>query len=356
MDTHQTVTLNRFRLSSPRTYVPLILVGVLFVIPVVTHDPIFLHLMILIFFYAYLTLSWNIVGGFAGQVSLGHTAFTGIGAYTSTLLFIQLGLTPWIGMFAGGFLAALVAVLIGYPCFKLRGAYFALSTIGFLEAFRIVVENTNEVFGIPIKGAQGMEVPLLGQSLLNFQFLDKEYYYYVILIMMLIALWITYRVSKSKFGYYLTAIKNDIDAAESLGVNVARTKLKAAALSGFLTAIGGTFYAQLILFIDPANIIGAYLSFEIVFIAVIGGRGTLLGPILGAFLLVPVSELTRVYLGGTYFGVHLIVFGGILMGVMLFLPRGINDLVLSGYNRLVENIGEEETSEDWSFVMALLRN
>jgi branched-chain amino acid transport system permease protein len=338
MDTHQTVTLSRFRLSSPRTYVPLILVGVLFVIPVVTHDPIFLHLMILIFFYAYLTLSWNIVGGFAGQVSLGHTAFTGIGAYTSTLLFIQLGLTPWIGMFAGGFLAALVAVLIGYPCFKLRGAYFALSTIGFLEALRIIVENTNEVFGIPIKGAQGMEVPLLGQSLLNFQFLDKEYYYYVILIMMFIALWITYGVSKSKFGYYLIAIKNDIDAAESLGVNVARAKLKAAALSGFLTAIGGTFYAQLILFIDPANIIGAYLSFEIVFIAVIGGRGTLLGPILGAFLLVPVSELTRVYLGGTYFGVHLIVFGGILMGVMLFLPRGINDSVLKIYNFLMHKL------------------
>jgi branched-chain amino acid transport system permease protein len=244
-------------------------------------------------------------------------------------------------MFVGGFLAALGAVIIGYPCFKLRGAYFALATIGFLEAFRIVVENTNEIFGIPIKGAQGMEVPLRGQSLLYFQFLGKEYYYYVILIMMLIALWITYKISKSKFGYYLAAIKNDIDAAQSLGVNVAHSKLKAAAISGFLTGLGGTFYAQLILFIDPSNIIGAYLSFEIVFIAVIGGRGTLLGPILGSFLLIPVSELTRVYLGGTYFGVHLIVFGVILMAVMLFLPRGINDVVLRAYWKMIEKLDKK---------------
>ncbi len=339
----QKVASDRLLLSSPRVYIPLMLTGILFVIPLVIHDPIFLHLMILIFFYAYLTLSWNIVGGFAGQVSLGHTAFTGIGAYTSTLLFIQLGLTPWVGMFVGGFLAALGAVIIGYPCFKLRGAYFALATIGFLEAFRIVVENTNEIFGIPIKGAQGMEVPLRGQSLFYFQFLGKEYYYYVILIMMLIALWITYKISKSKFGYYLAAIKNDIDAAQSLGVNVAHSKLKAAAISGFLTGLGGTFYAQLILFIDPSNIIGAYLSFEIVFIAVIGGRGTLLGPILGSFLLIPVSELTRVYLGGTYFGVHLIVFGVILMAVMLFLPRGINDVVLGAYSKMIETF-EKKTS------------
>jgi branched-chain amino acid transport system permease protein len=330
--------MNRFSLTSPRVYVPLGLVVILFGIPLVMRNPIFLHLMILIFFYAYLTLSWNIVGGFAGQVSLGHTAFTGIGAYTSTLLFIQLGLTPWIGMFAGAFLAALMAVIIGYPCFKLRGAYFALSTIGFLEAFRIVVENTNEVFGISVKGAQGMEVPLRGDSLLYFQFLNKEPYYYIILVMMFVALYITYRISKSKFGYYLLAIKNDLEAAESLGVNIAQSKLKAAAISGFLTGIGGTFYAQLILFIDPANIIGAYLAIEIVFIAVIGGRGTLLGPILGSFLLVPVSELTRVYLGGTYFGVHLIVFGAMLIVVMLFLPRGINDPVLKIYHWVIKKL------------------
>ena len=326
------------RFGSPRLYVPLLLIGLLFAIPLFSSSPIFLHLVILIYFYSYLTLSWNLVGGLAGQVSLGHTAFTGIGAYTSTVLFMHFGVTPWIGMLVGGVFSAVAAVLIGYPCFKLRGAYFALSTLGFLEALRIIVENTQQIFGIPIKGAMGIEVPLRGHSPLQFQFLRKEYYYYIILVMMLITLWITYRILKSKFGYYLAAIKNDIDAAQSLGVNVSKEKLKAAALSAFLTGIGGTFYAQLILFIDPPGIFSGYLALEIVLIAVIGGRGTLMGPVLGSFLLIPVSELTRIYLGGTYFGVHLIVFGGILIVVMLFLPRGINDPLVRLYDRLIEKI------------------
>jgi len=326
------------RLSSPRVYIPIILVGGLFIIPLINHNPIFLHLMILIYFYAYLTTSWNLLGGFAGQLSLGHTAFTGIGAYTSTLLFINLGLTPWVGMLVGGIFAAIIAVTIGYPCFKLRGAYFALATLGFVETLRLIVENTNEIFGIQIRGPMGMEVPLRGHSLINFQFLNKGYYYYIILIMMLLALLICYRVSKAKLGYCLSAIRNDVDAAQSLGINVSWCRLRAAILSAFLTAIGGTFYAQLVLFIDPGGIIGGYLSLEIVLIAIVGGKGTLLGPILGSFFLVPISELTRIYFGGTYMGVHLILFGGILMLVILFLPRGINELVARFYFGLIESL------------------
>jgi len=287
--------------------------------------------MILIFFYAYLTISWNLLGGFAGQLSLGHTAFTGIGAYTSTLLFANLGLSPWLGMFLGGIFSGAVAVGIGYPCFRLRGAYYALATLGFVEMLRLIVTNTNEVLGIQIKGATGIDVPLLGHSPMNFQFVNKEYYYYVILVMTLAALFITYKVSKSKFGYYLFAIKNDLDAAQSLGINVTNCRLKAAALSGFLAGLGGTFYAQLFLFIDPEAIIGSYLSLEIVLIAIVGGRGTLLGPIWGAFFLVPISEFTRIFLGGTYLGVHLLVFGVILILVIIFLPRGFNDVVLRAY-------------------------
>ncbi len=166
MTEHDQLSLQQGRFVSPRNWIPLGLVVILFLVPVFDKDPIFLHLMILIYFYSFLTLSWNLVGGLAGQMSLGHTAFTGIGAYTSTILFIQWGLTPWIGMLVGGLFAAAAAVLIGYPCFKLRGAYFALSTLGFLEALRLIVENTREVLGIQIKGAMGMEVPLRGQSLL----------------------------------------------------------------------------------------------------------------------------------------------------------------------------------------------
>lgn len=321
-------------LSAPRFCLLVGLAVFLLLLPLIQNNPIFLHLMILIFFYSYLTLSWNIIGGLAGQVSLGHTAFAGIGAYTSTILFAQFGLTPWLGMLVGGAVAAAVSLLIGYPCFKLRGAYYALATLGFLEVVRLIAENTNEIFGIQIRAAQGIEVPLRGHAPLYFQFLEKEYYYYVIFFLMLVAMWITYKIQRSRFGYYLAAIKNDIDAAQSLGVNVTAEKLKAAAISGFLAGLAGTFYAQLILFIDPAGIFGGYLSMEIVFIAVIGGRGTLLGPVIGAFFLIPISELTRMYLGGAYFGVHLIVFGCILILIMLFLPRGIHGLVMKGLDRL----------------------
>ena len=319
-------------LNSPRVYVPVLLLAVLFAVPLVVRGPVVLHLMILIFFYAYLNLSWNIVGGFAGQISMGHAAFAGIGAYTSTLLFINLGLTPWIGMFIGGFLAAIVGVTIGYPCFKLRGAYFALSTMAFGEILRMVVENTNEFMGVEIKGAQGLSLPMLGHSPLNFQFLHKAYYYYIILVMMVLALFITYKLSRSKLGYYLYAIKNDLEAAQSLGVNVPRCRVLATLLSAFLTGVGGTFYAQLVLYIDPPGIMGGAFSMEILLISIVGGSGTIVGPVLGAFLLVPVSELTRIYLGGTYMGVHLIIYGAVLVAVMRFLPRGINEFVMKGYH------------------------
>ena len=185
---NQAATGSTRRLTLPRILIPAALIGALLILPLITSDPIFLHLMILIFFYSYLTVSWNIVGGFAGQLSLGHTAFTGIGAYTSTLLFIQLGVTPWVGMLAGGLFSAVAAVTIGYPCFKLRGAYFALATIGFVETLRILFENTQSIFGIQVHGAQGMTLPLKGHSWAAFQFLRKEQYYYIILVMMLVAL------------------------------------------------------------------------------------------------------------------------------------------------------------------------
>lgn len=335
---NQALSISVSRSSYVRIIIPALLIGVLLLIPLLISDPIFLHMMILIFLYSYLTISWNVVGGLAGQLSLGHTAYTGIGAYTSTLLFIQFGVSPWIGMFIGGLFSAVAAVTIGYPCFKLRGAYFALATIGFVETLRIIFENTQKIFGIQIHEAQGMTLPLKGHSWGAFQFMNKANYYYIILVMMLVALFITFRVAKSKLGYNLFAIKDDVDAATTLGVDVSSCRLKATALSAFLTGIGGTFYAQLILFIDPVNVFGLYFSMELVFIAVIGGRGTLLGPVFGSFLLIPLTELTRIYLGGSLIGLHLLLFGFILMVVMLFLPRGINDPLMAGYNWLIAKL------------------
>ncbi|GAK60510.1 inner-membrane translocator [Candidatus Vecturithrix granuli] len=320
----------------------LLAVVVLIAIPIVMRSVTWLQVMILVLWYACLTSSWNFVGGFAGVLPLGHSVFAGIGAYTSTLLFIYLGLTPWIGMLLGGILAAAVALLIGLPTFKLHGAYYALASIAFVEVVRIITENTKEVFGIKINGARGLLVPLKGQAPLYFQFSDKRYYYYIILALLFLILWITYTIHNSKLGFYLVAGGEEQEAAESLGVNVRKCKLIALALSAFFTAIVGTFYAQLVLFIYPQGIIALALSFEIAFIAIIGGRGTLLGPILGAFILVPIAEISRMYLSGSRFlGIHLMLYSGIIVLVMLFKPQGMMGVVENAYFTVTKKLRGE---------------
>ena len=327
---------NKGKRSSIRIVLPVLCILAFIVVPVIFRNPAFLQLMVLVLLYAYLTTSWNLVGGFAGVLPLGHTLFAGIGAYTSTLLFIELGLTPWIGMFIGAFLAMIAGFLIGLPTLKLRGAYFALSSIAFLEGFRVVTENTKVLFGVKINGPQGLLLPLKGNSLYYFQFDNKIWYYYVILIMTAIVLYITYKVSVSRLGYYLMAGGEDKEAAEALGVNVFRCKMIAMMMSTFLTALGGTFYAQLVRYIYPRGVMNLEFAFEIAFIAIVGGRGTIAGPILGSFLLVPVAELTRIYLGGSYLGIHLVVYGIVLMLVMIFEPRGITEPLTKVYNNILD--------------------
>jgi branched-chain amino acid transport system permease protein len=327
---------NKRKKSPIRVVPPVVCMLILLVVPLVFSNPAFLQLMVLVLLYAYLTTSWNLVGGFAGVLPLGHTLFIGIGAYTSTLLFIEWGVTPWIGMFVGAFLAMIAGLLIGLPTLKLRGAYFALASIAFLEGFRVVTENTKEIFGIKINGPQGLLLPLKGDSFYYFQFDNKIWYYYLILIMTAIVLYITWKVSVSRLGYYLMAGGEDKEAAEALGVNVFRCKIYAMLMSTFLTALGGTFYAQLVRYIYPKGIMNLEFAFEIAFIAIVGGRGTIAGPILGSFLLVPLSELTRLYLGGSYLGIHLVVYGIVLMAVMLFQPRGITAPLAKIYNNILD--------------------
>lgn len=311
-------------LVDPNYYLPLIALLILFCIPLVIKSASWMQIMVLILWYACLTLSWNFVGGFAGVLPMGHAAYAGVGAYVSTLLFINYGLTPWVGMLIGGIISVLVALFIGVPTFKLHGAYYALASIAFVELLRIVTENTNKIFGVKINGARGLLIPLKGHSPFLFQFGEKIYYYYVILAMMLIIFFISYRIQKSKLGYYLVAGGEEQEAAESLGINVTKYKLIALSISAFFMAILGTFYAQLILFIFPQGIISLSLSFEIAFIAIIGGRGTLMGPILGAFILVPLAELSRMYLSGSRFlGIHLMLYSSIIILVMLYMPKGL---------------------------------
>jgi branched-chain amino acid transport system permease protein len=312
-------------------------------IPVFVTSPTYLHILVLLFFYAYLTTSWNLVGGFAGVLPLGHSTFIGIGAYTSTILYLQYGISPWIGMIVGGFLATIVGVLIGLPTFKLRGAYFALATIAFAEAVRVIVENTDYLGPFKLNGPRGLQIPPLNVGFGNLLFNTKQPYYYIVVLMLFGVIALTYLVSRSKLGYYLNAGGEEPEAAMALGVNVARCKLMAMAMSSFLTALAGTFYAQFTLFIHPKSIISLDLSFEIAFIALIGGRGSIVGPLLGALLLRPVSDFSRIYLGAVLPGLHLIIFGIILILVMIFQPRGLHQPLARLYNWLIDRLIVERT-------------
>jgi branched-chain amino acid transport system permease protein len=274
---------------------------------------------IFIFFYAFLGQAWNIVGGYAGQLSAGHAAFVGIGAYTSALLADKAGLTPWLGMLVGGALAAVLGAVIGYLGFRfgLRGFYFVLLTVAFAEICRIVALNT-EALG----GAVGIYITFTGDPR-QLQFQDNRAYYYVALGLMLAATGAVALIERLRFGAYLAAIRDDEAAAEALGVDTFRYKMLAMALSAFLTGVGGTFYAFYLFSLQPAALFGIPLSVEIIVRPIVGGAGTLLGPILGSFILSPLAELSRAYFGAAgWTGAHLVVYGLLLIAVVLFLPQG----------------------------------
>ena len=274
---------------------------------------------ILIFFYGYLAQAWNIVGGYAGQLSAGHAAFVGVGGYTAAMLSIELGLTPWVGMFVGGALAAVLGAMIGYLGFRfgLRGFYFVLLTVAFAELCRIIASNIDA-----IGGSLGLYITFTGNPR-QFQFQDSRAYYYVALALMLGATGVVWLVERLRVGAYLAAIREDESASEALGVDTFRYKLLAMVLSSFLTGVGGTFYAFYLFSLQPGTVFGIPLSVEIVVRAIVGGSGTLLGPILGSFILTPLGELTRYYFGqGGLHGAHLVVYGALLVAVVLFIPEG----------------------------------
>lgn len=290
----------------------------LLLFPLLVKSKFYIHIMILIFLYAAASSGWNIVGGYAGQMSLGHAAFFGIGAYTSTLLFVHFGLTPWLGLWAGGLLAGMVAAAIGYACFRLRGDYFALATIAFAEVVRIVAIWWRSLTG----GSMGVLIPFKpGWACMMFR--EKEIYYYIGFLLVTLVILLTYAIERSRFGYYLRAIREDEDAAEALGVNAFKCKLAAAVISAFITGICGVYYAQYILFIEPEGVLALHLSIQLVLIAVIGGLGTVWGPVMGAFLVVPLSELLRGWLGGAMMGLNLFLYGIVLILVVTFMPNGL---------------------------------
>ncbi|PLP96491.1 branched-chain amino acid ABC transporter permease [Cupriavidus pauculus] len=293
------------------------------VLPLFVQDSYALHSLIMILYFAYMASAWNFVCGYVGQLSLGHSVFAGGAGYISVLLFTQLGISPWLGMLAGGLAAALLSICIGYPTFKLKGPYFTLTTIAFAEIVRIWLENTDDFLGIPLKGAQGLVIPPSQSGWLAFQFDSKVPYYYIILIMLAVMLLATVALERSRLGYYLKAIRGDEAAAQAVGVSTTRYPIIALAISAFMTGLGGAFYAQFFRYINPERNMGLDLSIDSAIMAIVGGQGTIIGPVLGAFVLHPIAEFARAWFAGKFLGLHLVIYGLILMAAVLYFPKGI---------------------------------
>jgi len=277
-----------------------------------------IDVMILVFVYATVASAWNLIGGYVGQFALSNAVFYGVGAYTSTVLSIRYGVSPWIGMVLGGLAAVLVALLVGYPCLRLAFHYFAIGTFVIGESARLLFLS----WGL-VGGALGLFVPIKPSGLSAFQFRDHVPYYYIGLALMLVALGATYTITRTRLVFYLRAIRGDPDAARSVGIDVPAIRLRIFCLTAFLTALPGTFMAQYLLYIDPQSVLDVQISILASLIPILGGIGTLWGPLLGAVVLIPLGEVTRAALGGTGRATDLVIFGALIMALAVFRPTGL---------------------------------
>lgn len=300
-----------------------IVLALLALLPLATHDVYAQNLIILTILFAGLAQAWNILGGYCGQISLGHALYFGIGGYVSTLLFVQGGIPPTLGMFVGGLVGGLTALLVGWPCFRLSGHYYAIATVVVGEIGYLLFLNWDFV-----GGASGVYVPLKADSLINLQFrISKLPWHYVALAFAAAAWLVAWVIEGSRWGYSWRAVKDDVTAARSLAVRVFPSKMAAAAISGFLAGVGGAIYAQYVGYIDPDSIMAGNLSILIALPAVLGGVGTLWGPLIGSAVLIPLSELSRSYLGGSGSGVDLMIYGALIIVVALARPQGLVSLL-----------------------------
>jgi branched-chain amino acid transport system permease protein len=302
----------------PRAYVAYLALAALLLLPIATQSPFVIHLAIQVCVFAALASAWNIVGGFAGQLSLGHAVYYGIGSYAAGLLVLQFGISPWIGMFAGVAVSALVALVIAYPTLRLRGPFFSLASIAFLEVARLLV-NHEEAW---THGAGGLNVPLqIGLKWMIFR--EKWAYLLVAFGFLIVVLWICRAIRHSRFGYYLIAVREREDAARAIGINPVKVKIAAAVISACLTSLVGSFHGMYLTFIEPSSAFSLELSIQVAMFALIGGLGTVAGPVLGTVVVLPIAELARGWLSAFGNGTHGFVYGVVLVAVVLFFPRGL---------------------------------
>ena len=322
----------------------IIAIAVLFLIPRFVQSTYALHIMILIFISVIMGSGWNLLGGYTGQYSVGHAAYFGVGAYTTMVLMQYHQLAPWYGVWAGVVMAVIVALIIGSICFRLRGPYFVLASIAVAEIFRVSALNLTAL----TNGAEGIlitEIPpfKIGSTVIT-DFMSKVPFYYTGLVIALAVILVTWMVQNSKLGYYFQAIREDQDAAHSLGINLTAYKNVALSLSAAFTSLAGSLYGLYVGFIDPGTVLGLDLSVQIVMTVIIGGIGTIFGPVIGALVLVPFSEALRsnmiaqavidsglvkedsglgVFLKEQLSHAHVLIYGILLVIVIMYMPDGV---------------------------------
>ncbi len=336
--------VNKRGASPVRVVLTLAVVALLFFFPRLVESTYALHIMILIFISIIMGSSWNILGGYTGQYSVGHAAYFGVGAYMTMMLLQFKQIPPWYGMWAGMAAALLTALVIGTICFRLRGPYFVLASIAVAEIFRVTTLNLKEI----TNGAEGIlatELPPLriGGTVIT-DFLTKVPFYYAGLVCVLLIIAISLGVQHSKLGYYFQAIREDQDAAHSLGINLTVYKNAALAISAVFTSLAGSLYAIYVGFIDPTTVLALDLSVQIVLICIIGGIGTIFGPVIGALVLIPLSEALRsnviaegliksglvnaesgvgTFLTDHLSHAHVLIYGILVVIVILYMPDGV---------------------------------
>ncbi|HJW73299.1 MAG TPA: branched-chain amino acid ABC transporter permease [Geothrix sp.] len=320
----------------------------LLVLPRFVGNPYALHMMILLFLSVSQGQSWNILGGYAGQHSVGHAAYFGVGAYATMVLMSTRHIAPWVGVWAGVAMVVVVALVIGSICFRLRGPYFVLASIAVAEIMRLSAINLTGI----TNGAEGIlvtEIPAfkIGERVIT-DFLTKVPFYYIGLFLALLTIAVTFWIQHSKLGYYFQAIREDQDAAHSLGIHITLYKNIGLVISAVLTSLAGAFYGIYVGFVDPPTVLGLDLSVQIMLICIIGGMGTLWGPVLGSLVLVPLSEALRsnmvtdllvkvglvsadsrvgLFLKENLSHAHVLIYGILVVLVILFMPDGIMGFV-----------------------------
>jgi len=295
----------------------LIVLGIIFLIfPWIVPSHYYLHLMIIALMWVVIGSSWNLLAGYTGQVSFGHAIFFGTGAYTAGILATKLGMSPWWGMMFGGIISMLIGLFVGWVCFRLRGPYFALATLAGGEIFRLIATNWESL-------TDGMVGILIIQT-----FRSKIPYYYIALVLAAFCIYFIHLVMKTKWGYYFFSIREDQDAAESLGINTTLYKNVSLLISSFFTGMAGAFYMNYMAFIDPEVVYSLhYISIMAILVGIVGGVATIMGPAVGAFVMVGVQETFR----SAFFGLapkwisqgHALVFGLLVVFVIMFLANGI---------------------------------